>query len=146
MVLLFSLFNLVLHYVCNQNGDCFVMIKTKNKKKNIKLHDETTYTCMQTNTHTMKITILGHDEIVHKILKFYLVALTTLHRVRSGNIIFICKHTHKKKKQMNTSNLFFSSYCLSLFPVSIHTLSLSVRISMFFVSLFCAFYVVYYLF
>lgn len=31
--------------------------------------------------------ILGHDEIVHKILKFYLVVLTTLHHVRSGNII-----------------------------------------------------------
>lgn len=52
-----------------------IMMTTNNEKNKI--------------THKMKIKILGHDEIVHKILMFYLVALTTLHRVRSGNIIFI---------------------------------------------------------
>lgn len=58
-----------------------------NEKKNHKIQQrQQQYN--DNNNNTMK-QILGHDEIVHKILKFYLVVLTTLHHVRSGNIIFI---------------------------------------------------------
>lgn len=109
-----------------------------------KKHTRPNATCETTHTHAYirmknqnrkKITILGHDEIVHKILKFYLVALTTLHRVRSGNIIFICKQTNKQ-----TPAICFP-YCFTLFPLCL-TLSHSLFLSVFLFTFLCFFPVV----
>lgn len=74
--------------ICFEHGD-------KQTNKQINKKNTRSYTLIQKwilswqkKTHTMK-QILGRDEIVRKILKFYLVVLTTLHHVRSGNINFI---------------------------------------------------------